>query len=162
MKEKIIELINKCITSKDYQLKQFNGNLEENIHYSHKNYTTRFSNDSNTNKLVEKYEKRHVISFPFKDEPRIVIESKSNPSENTESNQTVLIDKSFLGFKYKRKITVKTNNIKWKYVLIYGKVEYELKDYQVNDIIADYKENLNKFRVETYNEQINTRITNLL
>jgi len=161
MKEQIIELINKCISNKDYLLNPIKtaGSYSTGVMYESNKVQDRWQYENKyprLNEQITSFKGRHKLLFVFTDSPSINIYSRS--SDEVIGEMIVYTKESFLGFSYPKKHIVKTCSREYTYILSYGELKFELPEYQVNDIVADYQRNLEGFRQEKYTEQIKQRI----
>lgn len=162
MKNQIIELINKCITNKTFMVEPQtrNGNYYQAHSYSRRSHDTRWQTSlhisNEVNGITRTSEGRHHLQFHFEDAPSIYISSFID-EENKETID-VFITKNIIGMEYQKKYKVDVTNRKWKYLLTYGELEFDMQDFEVNDLVKDYKQNLADFIEAKYKEQVKQRI----
>lgn len=183
MKKQIIELINSCISNKEYMLNKpvrNNCGFIQNIEYSNKKCITAYLHDPKyvgtdghfksryARLITKKHEDKHFIKFHFDDSPSITISPKE--SDGFYGTAEIDIPKKFLWFfEYMKKTTVKIINSPYKYILYYGVLTFEISDEEVDTIVNNYNRNYSKFTeedsiqrkkelMENYPQQIEERI----
>ena len=170
MKKEIIELINKCITNKEYMLNPIvkDGLPFQSVRYTKTSFITTYTNIKQDSKhgswigSTQPYkslnnQERHYITFNFEDEPSITINSIKD-GEDLKGTLMLIETKSLFGFKYNKKVNVDVINQRYKYVLLYGNLQFDMHDFEVNDIVKDYLQNIADFREVKYKEQVKERI----